>query len=373
MAIRDKWDYIEAAVAGLLAQIVALFAAFAKSKPISLRSDSNVCSKTIAVFPSASCLGIWTLVIHWGMVPVFCQAASYSNEPIRPLPSLQSLHLDGRKVKLGEALFNDVRLSKDNSVTCASCHQIGLGGADGRKTSVGVRGQIGPINSPTVLNSGFNFRQFWNGRARSLEEQAGGPVNNPLEMGSNWNEVVSKLNKDSVMVSRFRAIYPDGITGENVSDAIATYERSLVTPSRFDRFLQGDDNAISEDEKRGYQLFKEYGCVACHQGVNVGGNMFQKFGVFSNYFDTRGNVTEADLGRFAVTKRNKDRHVFKVPSLRNVELTAPYFHDGSSATLDEAVDVMFANQIGRIATDEERPLIVKFLRSLTGDRFVRTK
>lgn len=363
----DLQGYVRQAMAGLSAMPSAA------CKFLSLRSGLNAIITVVACFISDNRSAIWVLVILCGVAPVFCQAASSSNEPIQPLPSLQSLHLDERKVKLGEALFHDARLSNDDSLTCASCHQIELGGADGRKTSLGVRGQIGPINSPTVLNSGFNFRQFWNGRAKTLEEQAGGPVHNPLEMGSDWGEVVSKLNKDASSVSRFRAIYPDGITGENISDAIATFERSLVTPSRFDRFLQGDANAISEDEKRGYQLFKEYGCVACHQGVNVGGNMFQQFGIFSNYFEMRGNVTDADLGRFTVTGREEDRHVFKVPSLRNVELTAPYFHDGSVDTLDRAVDVMFANQIGRIATDEERPLIVKFLRSLTGDRFVRAK
>ncbi len=316
-------------------------------------------------------IGLWMLAFVWGMAPIAVQAAPSASEPIRPLPSLQSLHLDERKVKLGKALFNDVRLSKDNTVACVSCHQIELGGDDGRKSAIGVRGQVGPINSPTVLNSGFNFRQFWNGRAKSLEEQADGPVNNPLEMGSNWTEVVSKLSKDATMTATFRSLYPSGMTGENARDAIAEYERSLVTPSRFDRYLNGDDKAISDDEKKGYQLFKEYGCIACHQGVNIGGNMYQKFGVFSNYFEERGHVTDADLGRFSVTGREEDRHVFKVPSLRNVELTAPYFHDGSVETLEEAVDVMFANQIGRIATDKERPLIVKFLRSLTGDRFVK--
>jgi len=306
------------------------------------------------------------------MAEVSAQTAQL-DEPIRALPALQSLHLDERKIRLGESLFSDTRLSKDDSVACGSCHQIDRGGADGRKSSIGIRGQVGPINAPTVLNSGFNFRQFWNGRAKSLEDQIDGVVHNPKEFDSSWPEIIAKLAKDNRAVFLFREIYADGVTERNAKDAIATYERSLVTPARFDRFLLGDPRAISDEEKKGYTLFKQYGCVACHQGTNVGGNMFQKFGVFDRYFERRGNLTEADLGRFTVTKREADRHVFKVPSLRNVELTPPYFHDGSVATLDEAVNVMFVNQIGRPAPEADRRLIVQFLRSLTGERFAARK
>jgi cytochrome c peroxidase len=317
--------------------------------------------------------GVPTFFLMLLALPVFAQAVLSGNEPITPLPSLQSLNLDERKVKLGDSLFNDVRLSENNSISCSSCHQIGLGGADGRKTSVGIYGQIGPINAPTVLNSGFNFRQFWDGRAKSLEDQIDGVVHNPKEFASKWPEIIDKLRKDTSMLGRFRELYPDGLTEKNAKNAIATFERSLVTPSRFDRFLLGDEKAISIEEGKGYQLFKQYGCVACHQGVNVGGNMYQKFGVFSRYFEKRGDITPADGGRFNVTNREEDRHVFKVPSLRNVALTAPYFHDASAATLDEAVNVMFINQIGRVAPEENRRLIVKFLQSLTGERFSTQK
>lgn len=293
--------------------------------------------------------------------------AQTADEPIKPLPL--KLTLDARKVELGKALFHDKRLSKDNSIACASCHDLAKGGADGKPTAVGIGGQVGPINTPTVLNSSFNFRQFWNGRAATLEEQAAGPVHNPGEMGSNWDEVLAKLRQDAALVGKFTALYRDGLKPANIQDAIATFESSLVTPSRFDRFLRGDLKAINENEARGYQLFKTYGCVACHQGVNVGGNMYQQFGVMDEYFKVRGKpITEADLGRYAVTKLESDRYVFKVPSLRNVELTAPYFHDGATRTLEEAVDVMFRYQLGRTAPASDKNLIVQFLKTLTGEK-----
>jgi cytochrome c peroxidase len=291
------------------------------------------------------------------------------DEPLKPLPD--NLNLDGRKVALGRLLFHDKRLSKDNSLACASCHDLAKGGVDGRQTAVGIGGQVGPINTPTVLNSGLNFRQFWNGRAATLEEQAAGPVHNPGEMGSNWKEVLGKLGQDRKVISQFDSIYSDGLQSTNIQDAIATFERSLLTPSRFDRYLRGDSSAITEEERTGYQLFKNYGCVACHQGVNIGGNMYQTFGVLGNYFDDRGKITDADLGRYAVTKRESDRYVFKVPSLRNVELTAPYFHDGSAQNLEAAVDVMFRYQLGRTAPAADKASIIKFLKTLTAEKGIK--
>ena len=286
-------------------------------------------------------------------------------EPIRPIPL--DLRLDARKVALGERLFNDKRLSGDNSIACASCHGLDRGGADGRISALGIGGAVGPINTPTVLNSGFNFRQFWDGRAASLEEQAAGPVHNPKEMGSNWAQVLGKLSQDKALVAAFVASYRDGLQARNIQDAIAVFERSLSTPnSRFDKYLRGDKGALTADEAHGYQLFKNYGCVACHQGVNIGGNMYQVFGVMGNYFAGRP-LTEADLGRFNVTHDPADRHLFKVPSLRNVALTAPYFHDGSAHTLAEAVDTMFRVQLGRPAPPQDKESIVKFLRTLTGE------
>lgn len=293
-----------------------------------------------------------------------------SEEPIRPIPL--TVKLDAKKVVLGDKLFHDKRLSKDNTLACASCHGLDRGGVDGGVDggvgSTGINGAKGPINAPTVFNSGFNFRQFWDGRANSLEEQAAGPVHNPKEMGSNWAEVLGKLSQDAALVATFKESYPDGLQPKNIQDAIANFERSLITPnSRFDKYLRGDKAALKDDELRGYQLFKNYGCVACHQGVNVGGNMFQVFGVMGDYFAKRGGVTEADLGRFNVTKNEADKNMFKVPSLRNVALTAPYFHDGSAKTLNDAVDVMFKFQLGRAAPQQDKELIVKFLHTLTGE------
>ena len=293
-------------------------------------------------------------------------AVAQTDEPIKPVPT--DVRLDPKKVALGDRLFHDKRLSRDNTLSCASCHNLNAGGIDGTPTSVGIGGAVGPINAPTVFNSSLNFRQFWDGRANSLEEQAAGPIHNVKEMGSNWAEVLGKLSKDSVLVAQFKDIYPDGLQPKNVQDGISTFERSLVTPNaRFDKYLRGDKSAISADELKGYELFKKYGCVACHQGVAVGGNMFQTFGVMGDYFAMRANPTDADLGRYNVTKNDADKHVFKVPSLRNVALTAPYFHDGSVKTLNDAVAVMFKYQLGRSASQQDRDRIVLFLRTLTGE------
>jgi len=292
--------------------------------------------------------------------------AAELDEPLRALPA--TIKLDERKVELGRRLFAEPRLARDNSVSCASCHDFSHGGADPRARSTGVGGAVGAANAPSVFNAGFNFRQLWNGSAASLEEFVDRLIKNPKVFDSAWPEVVGKLNHDGDFAAEFRAVYPDGITGKNIVDSIATFTRSLITPSRFDRYLRGDAAAISQEELQGYVKFKSYGCVACHQGMNVGGNMFQKFGVMGDYFQQRGNITPADLGRFNVTQREIDKYVFKVPSLRNVELTAPYFHDGSAPTLEAAVEVMFKYQLGRSAPPEDKALIVKFLKTLTGER-----
>lgn len=285
-------------------------------------------------------------------------------EPISPLPPAPALPAD--KIALGERLFMDPRLSRDNSLACAGCHDLAKGGTDRRRYSVGVGGAIGSINAPTVFNSGFNFVQFWDGRAASLETQAAGPIHNPVEMDSTWDQVLAKLRADHTYHQAFERVYADGLTAANVVDAIATFERSLVTPdSPFDRYLRGDADALTADEREGYRRFKEFGCASCHQGVHVGGNMYQRFGVMEDYFAGRPD-TPGDLGRYNVTGRDEDRHVFKVPSLRNVALTPPYFHDGSAATLEEAVAVMGRVQLGRDLGAEDKRLIVAFLRTLTG-------
>ncbi len=225
----------------------------------------------------------------------------------------------------------------------------------------------GDINAPTVFNSAFNFKQFWDGRAESLETQVDGPLENSREMGTDWPTLLAMLAGDPSYVQGFRDAFPQGMTRETVTEAITTFERSLVTPdSRFDRWLRGDRDAITAVEEQGYQLFKELGCTSCHQGVNVGGNMFQTMGRMGNYFADRGNTTKADLGRFNVTGQDRDRFRFKVPSLRNIELTAPYLHDGQAETLEEAVQIMARYQLGYDLKPEETRLLVAFLHTLTG-------
>ncbi len=288
------------------------------------------------------------------------------NEPIQPLPAPRGLDTD--KVALGEILFHEPRLSVDNTISCAHCHNLNTAGVDGQTHSVGVDGMEGEVNSPTVFNSSLHIAQFWDGRADTLEDQIDGPVHNPKEMGSNWPQIIKKLNADREYVSAFKKSYPEGITIHSIKDAIATFESSLVTiNSPFDRFLLGEKNAISENAKAGYQLFKDYGCVACHQGANAGGNMFQVLGVMRDYFADRGNITKADLGRFNVTGLEQDKHVFRVPCLRLVTLTAPYFHDGSAKTLHDAIHVMAKYQLGREMPDKDEKLIVEFLHTLVGE------
>jgi cytochrome c peroxidase len=292
-------------------------------------------------------------------------AVEFQKEPIQPLTQPAELETD--KVKLGGRLFHDPLLSSDGTISCSSCHDIANGGDDGKARSVGVGGAIGGINAPSVLNAGNNFVQFWDGRAATLEEQAGGPLTHPKEMATTWAAVIAKLEANKGYADAFSKTFSNGVTEANVRSAIAAFERTLVTPSsRFDRWLEGDKSALNADETAGYERFKTAGCIACHQGRNVGGNMFQRFGVMGDYFADRGNPTEADLGRFNVTKADSDRHVFRVPSLRNVELTAPYFHDGSAATLPDAVHVMAKYQLGRPLPEPEVTQIVLFLKTLTG-------
>lgn len=285
--------------------------------------------------------------------------------PLLPLPPVPDLPAD--KVALGKRLFFDPRLSHNDKVSCATCHQLESGGSDRLPVPVGIDGRKGGVNAPTVFNSSLNFVQFWDGRAASLEEQAAGPVHNPLEMASNWAEVIPKLSRDERYRQDFSRIYQQGMTGETIVDAIAAYERTLLTPnSRFDRFLRGDKEALDPLERAGYQRFLDYGCASCHQGAGVGGNMFQRFGVMGSYLKESAG-RQADLGRFNVTGLDQDKNVFKVPSLRNVAVTPPYFHDGSAGSLDEAVIVMGRFQLGRELSTEDVKALVAFLHTLTGE------
>ncbi|WP_434595797.1 c-type cytochrome [Pseudomonas sp. R4-83] len=310
--------------------------------------------------------GLWRCV--WALLLCLCAGSATAeplNEPLKPLPT--ATRQSPERVALGRQLFHDPRLSVNNTLSCASCHQLEKSGADDRARSLGFDGLPVAVNTPTVFNASLNFRQFWDGRVETLEEQTDVVITSPHEMGSDWASVVKRIGADADYRHKFAAIYPDGVTKTNIQRSLAAFERTLLTPgSRFDQYLLGDTAAISYEEKQGYQRFKEYGCIACHQGANIGGNMFQKFGVFGDYLADRGRVTEADQGRFNVTGDEADRSVFKVPSLRNVALTAPYFHDGSAPTLERAVDVMFQYQLGRMPSAEDKSLIVLFLKTLSG-------
>jgi len=290
----------------------------------------------------------------------------HRHDPIQPLPV--TVEVDAAKVAVGEKLFHDARLSADDTIACATCHALDKGGTDQQRFSTGIAGRTGDINSPTVFNSSLQFHQFWDGRAANLEAQANGPVNNPIEMGANWPMVVAKLEKDAAFAKEFGAVYPDGIRSENIVNAIAEFERSLVTPnSPFDRYLRGERDAISPEAAEGHRLFKDVGCAMCHVGSALGGRSFERMGLAQDYFAMRGNPGKADNGRFNVTGRDEDLHFFKVPTLRNVAVTYPYFHDGSVNELRNAVEIMGRVQRDRQLSDFEIDRIVAFLRSLTGE------
>ena len=291
------------------------------------------------------------------------QAQKPRDEPIQPIEPAKVT--DPAKVQLGKKLWFDPRLSRSGFISCNSCHNLSMGGSDNVAASVGDRWQKGGINSPTVLNAVMNIAQFWDGRAKDLADQAGGPIENPIEMNSTHADAVATLQSIPGYVEEFKSIYKvDKIDIKQVTDALATFEATLVTPnSRFDKWLKGDDSAITADELKGYELFKSAGCVACHNGPNVGGASFQKMGVVEAY-----KTAHTAQGRMDVTKSDQDRFLFKVPTLRNVELTYPYFHDGAAMTLTEAVDTMGKLQLGRTFTAEENAQIVAFLKTLTGDQ-----
>lgn len=288
-------------------------------------------------------------------------------EVIHPLPN--KVPVDERKVALGDKLYHDKRLSKDNSLACAGCHDLAKGGVDRKRFSEGVGGAIGGINAPTVYNAVFNFVQFWDGRAADLKEQADGPVNNPIEMASNWEEVKSKLIQDEEFTKAFLEVYPEGYGKDTITEAIAEFEKTLVTPnSRFDQFLLGKSDALTPEEKEGYALFKKYRCATCHVGKAMGGQSFEKMGLKADYFKDRGGeITESDLGRYNVTKKPDDKHKFKVPLLRNVAVTPPYLHDGSTDDLQKVVNIMLKYQVGKQVPKAEEEKIAKFLYTLTGE------
>lgn len=289
--------------------------------------------------------------------------AAQRNEPIQPIEPAPVT--DQAKVELGKQLFFDPRLSKSGFISCNSCHNLSMGGSDNLPTSIGHNWQEGPINSPTVLNSSLNLAQFWDGRAGDLQEQAGGPIANPMEMGFTHDLAVGVIESIPQYVESIKNVYKvDKITINEITDAIAEFEKTLVTPNaRFDQWLKGDDKALTTYELEGYNLFKSVGCTACHNGVNVGGNSFQKMGLYEEYITK--NPAEGVAG---LSGEDTDRFKFKVPTLRNVELTYPYFHDGAYWKLEDAVDVMARLQLGRKLETDEIAKITAFLKTLTGEQ-----
>lgn len=294
-------------------------------------------------------------------LPAVANTPALRSEPIAPLAAPEVK--EPAKAELGKKLFFDPRLSRSGFISCNSCHNLSMGGADNLRTSIGHNWQEGPINSPTVLNSSLSVAQFWDGRAADLQEQAGGPIANPGEMASSHVLAVDVVRSIPGYVSEFRQVFgSEEVSIERITAAIAEFEKTLVTPgSRFDQWLMGDDAAITGQELAGYTLFKQSGCVACHNGAAMGGTSFQRMGIVEPY-----QTDNPAVGRAGVTGKDADRFTFKVPTLRNIELTYPYFHDGAAETLEEAVQVMGRLQLGRTYSDKETADIVAFLRTLTG-------
>ena len=321
-------------------------------------------------------------LIHWGtgfnrkeksVIAGWIRNKRGYDEPVCPIP--ERVEFDSAKAELGEMLFNDGRISLDGTITCATCHVLENGGADhaDERVSEGINGLKGGVNAPTVYNSEFNVRQFWNGRAADLREQAEGPATNPVEMGDqSWDQICERLSKDKALVKEFEALYPEeGLTKMTVTDAIAEFERTLITPnSRFDKYLKGDKNAITPEELLGYEKFKENACATCHTGAILGGRSFEYLDIYGDYFSDRTDeiaYNSDDDGLKGYTGKVEDLHKFKVPGLRNISLTAPYFHDGTFLTLEDAVKAMARYELGKDLTDKDIQSIVAFMNTLDGN------
>lgn len=286
--------------------------------------------------------------------------------PAEPITPVQAVKVTNPKlVELGKMLWFEPRLSRSGFISCNSCHNLATGGVDNLKTSVGDYWAQGPINSPTVLNSHGQIAQFWDGRAKTLEEQAAGPIANPLEMASTHALAVEVISSIPGYRTIFKNVFGDDkVNIDRITKAIAAFEETLVTPnSRFDKWLKGDKKAITKEELTGYQLFKSSGCTMCHNGEKVGGSSFMKMGLVKPY-----KTTNTAVGVQAISGKDQDRMTFKVPILRNVELTYPYFHDGAAQTLEQSVEIMGDVQLGRRYTAEEVQQITAFLKTLTGEQ-----
>ena len=286
----------------------------------------------------------------------------YVEGALQPLPLISRIDTDW--ALLGKALFNSTLLSADNTISCASCHKVHDGGDDGFSVSTGIGNNTGSRNTPTILNASLNFRQFWDGRSNSLSKQIKQPIHNPIEMGSNFEQIINKLKAEPTFSKIFNKLDEKGVTENNIIKAIVTYEESLITNnSAIDNYLLGDKNALTVQQKRGLTKFKEFGCITCHQGQNIGGNLYQKLGRIN---DVPAHLLK-DGGRYNITHLERDLHVFKVPSLRNIALTAPYLHNGSIKTLPETVQLMGKLQLGITISDSDIADIVALLHSFSGE------
>lgn len=301
-------------------------------------------------------------------------STSYALEPIQPLP--KKLKYNKQKALLGKKLYFDPILSKDNTVSCSTCHNLELAGVDNLQFSFGIKGQKGIINTPTVLNSIFNFRQMWDGRAKTLAHQVQFPITNNKEMGNSFKNLINTLSKNPHYYKEFNDIYKDGISKENIGDALEEFQKTLITPSAFDEYLKGDEKALTQNQKKGYELFNKKGCVSCHNGINIGGGLYAQLGlvdedIANEMLGRTDNKTykdgyNPDFGLYNITKNDFDKFYFKVPSLRNVALTFPYLHNGKVKTLNEAISLIAKAQLGLDLSKEEIFLIEEFLKSLNG-------
>ena len=322
-----------------------------------------------------SLLTEWILSERASRYATGLNAPEFAGEPVQVMP--ESVPTCPQKVALGQKMFNDTRISLDNTISCASCHILEDGGADeaDERTSEGIYGLHGGVNAPTAFNALFNADQFWNGRAHTLAEQAAGPPVNPVEMGDQtWDQIVERLRGDKTLVREFKALYPEGLTAETVCDAIAEFEKTLITPNdKLDRYLKGESGALTEAELAGYQAFKENCCATCHVGKTLGSQSFEYMGIFEDYFADREQrfpeieYCADDEGLVGFTNDPADRHKYKVPNLRLVTLTAPYYHDGSRVSLEDAVRDMFRFELGKTPSDETVSSICTFLGTLEGE------
>lgn len=293
-----------------------------------------------------------------------------ANNFFKPISSVKYEGISEKKVELGKKLYFDTRLSKDGNISCNSCHNLNTFGVDNLPTSPGDTKEFGNRNSPTVIYASLHAKQFWDGRAKDVEEQAGMPILNPVEHNIPSEEfLVNRIKNVEEYQALFKEVYPDEenpITYKNLTGAIGAFERQLLPKSRFDQWLEGDDSALTENEKEGLKTFIDNGCIACHSGVALGGQLMQKFGLYGDYWEYTKSKN-IDTGLHEVTKKDGDKYIFKTPSLRNIEKTYPYFHDGSVGNLEEAVKIMAKLQNNKELSDTDTKNIVSFLKTLTAD------